>query len=57
MTLAATFEDGQYVMAVIEAVKRSSRLREWAEVRIWREEPDPQPALTAAVRRSTIAAV
>lgn len=57
VALAATFEDGQYVMAVIEAVKRSSRLREWTEVKIWREEPDNQPALAAAVRRSTIAAV
>lgn len=54
---AATFEDGQYVMAVIEAVKRSNKMREWAEVSIWTEEPDPNPVLSAAVRRSTIATV
>ena len=54
---AATFEDGQYVMAVIEAVKRSSRLREWTQVEVWTEEPDPNPVLSAAVRKSTIAAV
>ncbi len=54
---AATFEDGQYVMAVIEAIKKSSRMREWTEVSIWSEEPDPDPVLSAAVRRSTIAAV
>lgn len=54
---AATFEDGQYVMAVIEAVKRSSKMREWSEVSIIYEEPDPNPVLSAAVRRSTIAAV
>lgn len=44
-------------MAVIEAVKRSSKMREWSEVRIIYEEPDPNPVLSAAVRRSTIAAV
>lgn len=54
---AATFEDGQYVMAVIDAVKRSSKMREWSEVSIIHEEPDPNPVLSAAVRRSTISAV
>ena len=44
-------------MAVIEAVKRSSKLREWTEVVTLTEEPDPNPVLSAAVRRSTIAAV
>jgi len=53
---AATFEDGQYVQAVIEAVKKSATKREWADVKIWTEEPE-NPALTAAIRRSTIAAV
>jgi len=53
---AATFEDGQYVMAVIEAVRKSSRDKEWTEVCVRTEEPDPNPVLSAAVRRSTIAA-
>lgn len=53
---AATFEDGQYVMAVIEAVRKSSREKEWTEVCVRTEEPDPNPVLSAAVRRSTIAA-
>jgi predicted dehydrogenase len=57
VALAATFEDGQYVMAVIEAIKKSSKQREWTEVDVWTEEPDPNPVLSAAVRRSTIAAV
>ena len=52
---AATFEDGQYVMAVIEAVKKSSKHQEWVEVCVRTEEPDPNPVLSAAVRRSTIA--
>ena len=54
---AATFEDGQYVMAVIDAVKRSNQLRQWTEVQVRTEEPDPNPVLSAAVRRSTISTV
>ncbi|XP_046396730.1 glucose-fructose oxidoreductase domain-containing protein 2 isoform X1 [Ischnura elegans] len=54
VALAATFEDGQYVQAVIDALRRSSRNREWVKVNIVTEEPDPNPLLSAAVRRSAI---
>ncbi|XP_067122573.1 glucose-fructose oxidoreductase domain-containing protein 1 [Centruroides vittatus] len=36
---AATFEDGQYIQAVIDAVRQSSRNREWIKVEIMTEEP------------------
>lgn len=49
---AATFEDGLYVQAVIDALRKSSSNREWVKVNIITEEPDPNPLLSAAVRRS-----
>lgn len=51
---AATFEDGLYVQAVIDALRKSSANREWVKVNIITEEPDPNPLLSAAVRRSAI---
>lgn len=54
VALAATFEDGLYVQAVIDALKKSSANREWIKVNIITEEPDPNPLLSAAVRRSAI---
>ncbi|OXU28547.1 hypothetical protein TSAR_006144 [Trichomalopsis sarcophagae] len=51
---AATFEDGLYVQAVIDALKRSSKRREWVKVTIMTEEPDPNPLLSAAVRATAI---
>lgn len=52
--LAATFEDGLYVQAVLDAIKKSSLNREWTTVNILKEQPDPNPLLSAAVRRTTI---
>lgn len=52
--LAATFEDGLYVQAVLDAVRKSSQTREWVKVTIMTEQPDPNPLLSAAVRRTTI---
>ncbi|XP_021956561.1 glucose-fructose oxidoreductase domain-containing protein 1 [Folsomia candida] len=52
--LGSGFEDGLYIQAVIEAIKRSSKECQWAKVSIITEEPDPNPVLTAAVRTSTI---
>lgn len=52
--LAATFEDGLYVQAVLDAIRKSSQTREWAKVTILTEQPDPNPLLSAAVRRTTI---
>ncbi|RZF38040.1 hypothetical protein LSTR_LSTR006439 [Laodelphax striatellus] len=51
---AATFEDGLYVQAVIDALRKSSVNREWVKISIITEEPDPNPLLSAAVRRSGI---
>jgi hypothetical protein len=54
VALAATFEDGLYVQAVIDALKKSNANREWVKVNVITEEPDPDPLLSAAVRRSAI---
>ncbi|BES94334.1 Oxidoreductase family, NAD-Hypothetical protein Rossmann fold [Nesidiocoris tenuis] len=54
VALAATFDDGLYVQAVINALVKSSAGREWVKVNIISEEPDPNPILSAAVRRSAI---
>ena len=51
---AANFEDGLYVQAVIDALKRSNKKREWAKVHVMTEEPDPIPLLSAAVRSTAI---
>ncbi|GAB6020237.1 hypothetical protein CHUAL_002955 [Chamberlinius hualienensis] len=53
--LAATFEDGQYIQAVIDAIRTSSQNLEWVKVKIQTEEADPNPYFSAAVRRSIIA--
>lgn len=52
--LAATFEDGLYVQAVLDAIRKSSQTRDWVKVTIMTEQPDPNPLLSAAVRRTTI---
>lgn len=52
--LAATFEDGQYVQAVMEAIRKSNTDRKWVDVTLLTEQPDPNPMLSAAVRRTTI---
>ncbi|XP_014213820.1 glucose-fructose oxidoreductase domain-containing protein 1 [Copidosoma floridanum] len=51
---AATFDDGLYVQAVIDALKISSKKREWTRVIVMTEEPDPNPLLSAAVRATAI---
>lgn len=51
---AATFEDGLYVQAVIDALKRSNKRREWTKVNVMTEETDPNPLLSAAVRATAI---
>lgn len=51
---ASTFEDGLYVQAVIDALYRSNTKREWVRVDMITEEPDPNPLLSAAVRRTGI---
>ncbi len=51
---ASTFEDGLYVQAVIDALYKSNSKREWVPVNVITEEPDPNPLLSAAVRRTGI---
>lgn len=51
---AATFDDGLYIQAVIDALKQSNKRREWTKVTILTEEPDPNPILSAAVRATAI---
>lgn len=53
VTIAATFDDGQYVQTVVDAIRTSSKTRDWVKVKIMTEEPDPNPFLSAAIRRST----
>ena len=53
VTSAATFVDLQYVQTVVDAVRRSSEGRDWVRVKLMSEEPDPNPFLSAAMRRST----
>ncbi|CAL8113070.1 unnamed protein product [Orchesella dallaii] len=52
--LGSSFEDGLYIQAVIEAIRKSSKENRWMKVNIITEEPDPNPVLTAAVRTSAI---
>ncbi|KAL1450890.1 hypothetical protein WDU94_003202 [Cyamophila willieti] len=54
VSVASTFEDGLYIQGVIEAIQRSNLNREWTKVSIITQEPDPNPLLSAAVRRSGI---
>ncbi|MCL4120714.1 UNVERIFIED_CONTAM: hypothetical protein GTU68_036327 [Idotea baltica] len=43
---AATFEDGQYVQAVIDAIKLSSASRQWEQVMVAQEESQLNPLMT-----------
>ncbi|XP_055547035.1 glucose-fructose oxidoreductase domain-containing protein 1 [Wyeomyia smithii] len=45
---AATFEDGLYVQAVLDAIRKSSEERCWAKVQICTESPTNQKFLSAA---------
>lgn len=50
---AATFEDSFYVQTVVDAIRHSSKRKEWVTVVLKDEEPEPNPFLSAAMRRST----
>ncbi|XP_064082623.1 glucose-fructose oxidoreductase domain-containing protein 2-like isoform X5 [Macrobrachium nipponense] len=43
---AATFEDGQYVQAVIDAIKLSSASRQWEQVTVANDENELNPLMT-----------
>ncbi|KAL8602915.1 hypothetical protein ACOMHN_062610 [Nucella lapillus] len=53
LTSAATFEDSFYVQAVVDAIRLSSKSKEWVNVVLKDEEMEPNPFLSAAMRRST----
>lgn len=54
VSLAAGFEDGLYVQAVLSAIKESSQTRQWVRVDVMTEQPDANALLSAAVRRTAI---
>uniref|UniRef100_A0A1Y1L6E3 Gfo/Idh/MocA-like oxidoreductase N-terminal domain-containing protein n=1 Tax=Photinus pyralis TaxID=7054 RepID=A0A1Y1L6E3_PHOPY len=54
VSLAANFEDGLYVQAVLSAIRESSRTLQWVRVDIMTEQPDTNALLSAAVRRTAI---
>ncbi|KAG8201509.1 hypothetical protein JTE90_011185 [Oedothorax gibbosus] len=45
VTMAASFEDGQYIQAVIDAIRESSKQREWVKIELIAEDPDTQQSL------------
>lgn len=51
---AATFEDGLYVQAVLEAIRKSSDDRCWVRVSIMNESPNNQAKFLAAARLSEL---
>lgn len=52
--LAAGFEDGLYVQAVLSAIRSSSQTRQWVKVSVMTEQPDTNALLSAAVRKTAI---
>ena len=47
-----TFDDALYVQTVIDCIKKSNQTKQWVNVQILDEEPDPNPHLSIVVRRS-----
>lgn len=52
----ASFDDALYVQTVIDSIKKSSQTRQWVNIKILDEEPDPNPHLSSVVRRSAYSA-
>ena len=50
----STFDDALYVQTVIDSVKRSSEIKQWVSISVLEEEPDPNPHLSAVVRRTAL---
>lgn len=51
---AATFEDGLYVQAVLDAVRRSSERKNWIKVSIMTESPTNHAKIMTAARMSAV---
>lgn len=47
VAMAASFEDGQYIQAVIDAIRLSSKTREWVKIEVLSEDSDIQPILSS----------
>lgn len=47
VAMAASFDDGQYIQAVIDAIRLSSKTREWVKVEVLSEDTDIQPILSS----------
>ena len=53
LAAAATFEDWHYVQTVVDAVRQAARSRQPVKVIVSDSEPEPNPFLSTAMRRST----
>lgn len=49
---AASFEDALYVQSVVEAIRKSSKTKQWIKVEVLQEEPDPNNFMSPSLRRS-----
>ncbi|XP_054719442.1 glucose-fructose oxidoreductase domain-containing protein 1-like [Uloborus diversus] len=49
VAIAASFEDGQYIQAVIDAVRLSSKDREWVKIELLSEDPEMPQTLMSSV--------
>lgn len=49
---AASFEDALYVQSVVEAIRKSSKTKQWVKVEVLQEEPDPNNFMSPSLRRS-----
>lgn len=56
ITDRATFDDALHVQTVIDSIKQSSHTKQWVNIKILDEEPDPNPHLSSVVRRSAYSA-
>lgn len=54
VAMAATFEDGLYTQAVLDAVKESSKKKEWVKVQVISEPPNPHPHMSPPGRRTGV---
>ncbi|KAL3860552.1 hypothetical protein ACJMK2_010668 [Sinanodonta woodiana] len=52
ITNAASFEDCLYVQTVIDAIRKSDKVKEWVKIKIIKEEPEPNGLLSVSSKRS-----
>jgi hypothetical protein len=54
VAMGTTFEDSHYIQTVVDAVRKSSKCKEWIKVKLVKDAPDPNMFLSDALRRSQI---